>query len=78
MSNIRCQKALSLAYLQPKEESFGASFKFKHKNMACGALIDLLELTVIGENDQVLLKGTMKICVYIATNIPHISSGVYI
>lgn len=64
MSNIRCQKALSLAYLQPKEESFGASFKFKHKNMACGALIDLLELTVIGENDQVLINDQENMCLY--------------
>lgn len=65
MSNIRCQKALSLAYLQPKEESFGASFKLKHKNTARGALIDPLELTVIRKNDQVLVKGTMKILLFL-------------
>ncbi len=53
------------AYLQPKEESFGASFKLKHKNTARGALIDPLELTVIRKNYQVLVKGTMNILLFL-------------
>lgn len=45
------------AYLHPEEESFGASFKLQHINSSSGALVHPFELTVVREDDQVLIQS---------------------
>lgn len=50
-NRVVCEAA---ANLHPEEESFGAGFKLQHVDTARGALVDPLELAVIGEDDQVL------------------------
>lgn len=47
-----------LRLLHPEEESFGPCLKLEHVDPPAGALWHALELTVIGEDDQILKRGT--------------------
>lgn len=40
-----------MSYLHPEKQTFGPSLKLEDKNTSCSALVHLLELTVIREND---------------------------
>ena len=44
-------------YLHPKEEPFGPCLELEHVDPPAGALRHALELTVVGEDDQILQRA---------------------
>lgn len=58
MTEKRKMQTKPRTYLHPKEEPLGPRLELEHVHPPAGALRHALELTVVGEDDQVLPRAT--------------------
>lgn len=58
MTNINI--AIRSSYLHPEEESLGTSLELEHVDASRRALVHLLELAVVREDDQILEQQQQK------------------